>query len=113
MYTYALKLLQQPTEEPFSFYTFRYEAQIVKYVQPAQNISFIFRDGYEKIWRNIADKEGLDIRFNQEIYAIRRKFDKVILKIQTRTSLDTVQCGFLIWAAPITPEFLRFPIVTF
>ena len=72
------------------------------------NSFFHIRDGFEKIWRNIVKKENLQIKFNQIVYSIRRKYDRVLLKIQSGSSLDVVRCDFLIWGGPINPEFLRY-----
>ena len=87
MYTYALRVLNVSTEEPYN--------------------NFMFRDGFEKIWSNIVKIENLNIKFNQIVYSIKRKYDKVLLKIQSGSSLEVVRCGFLIWGGPINPEFLR------
>ena len=76
-------------------------------------INFDIRDGFEKIWRNIVEKEKLDVKFNQIIYSIRRKYDRVLLKIQSGTKLEVVKCGFLIWGGPINPDFLRIADATY
>ena len=53
------------------------------------------------------EKEELNVQFNQIVYSIRRKSDRVLLKIQTGSKLEVVKCGFLIWGGPINPDFLR------
>ena len=53
-----------------------------------------------------AKKENLDVKFNQDLYSVKRKCDRVLLKLWTGSSLETVSCDFLIWAAPMK-EFLR------
>ena len=37
---------------------------------------------------------------------MKRKYDRVLLKLWTGSSLETVSCDFMIWAAPMK-EFLR------
>ena len=51
---------------------------------------------------NIVKKENLNIKFNQIVYSIKRKYDKVLLKIQSGSSLEVI-----IWGGPINPDFLR------
>ena len=58
------------------------------------------------IWETIVEKENLDVKFNQDIYSVKRKYDRVLLKLWTGSSLETVLCDFIIWAAPMN-EFLR------
>ena len=71
------------------------------------NLKFnFFRKGYEIIWKTIVKKENLNIEFNQDIFAVERKFNKIILKLWKGTSFETVSCEFLIWAAPMK-HFLR------
>ena len=52
------------------------------------------------------EKENLDVKFNQDIYSVRRKDDKVFLKIWEGSYLKTITCDFMIWAAPMN-AFLR------
>ena len=59
------------------------------------------------------EKEELNVKFNQIVYSIRRKFDRILLKIQTGSKLDVVKCGFLIWGGPINPDFLRIADTTY
>ena len=58
------------------------------------------------IWKTIAEKENLNIKFNQDLYSVKRKYDRVLLKLWTGSGLETVSCDFLIWAAPMK-ELLR------
>ena len=58
------------------------------------------------IWKTIAEKENLNIKFNQDLYSVKRKYDKVLLKLWTGSGLETVSCDFLVWAAPMK-ELLR------
>ena len=58
------------------------------------------------IWKTIVKKENLDVKFNQDLFSVKRKDDRVLLKLWTGSSLETVSCDFLIWAAPMK-EFLR------
>ena len=37
---------------------------------------------------------------------MKRKYDRVLLKLWTGSSLETISCDFMIWAAPMK-EFLR------
>lgn len=82
MFLYVTRLLGQTPDEPFNLYT--------------------MKNGFEKIWQTIAEKEELDIRFNTEIYSVRRNFNKIILKLWVENTLQTEICGFLIWGAPMT-----------
>ena len=58
------------------------------------------------IWKTIVEKENIDVKFNQDIYSVKRKYDRILLKLWTGSSLETVLCDFIIWAAPMK-EFLR------
>ena len=66
----------------------------------------VFREGYEKIWKTIVEKENLDVKFNQNIDSIKRVDNRVSLEIWSGTFLKTVSCDFMIWAAPMK-DFLR------
>jgi len=83
---YALRSLRVPKSEP--------------------NDVYLFRDGYEKIWKTIVEKENLNVKFHQDIYSLRRKNSKVLLKLWTGSFLETISCDFLIWSAPMK-EYLR------
>ena len=50
--------------------------------------------------------ENLNVQFNQDIYLVKRQYDKVLLKLWTGSYLKVVSCDFMIWAAPMK-EFLR------
>ena len=71
-----------------------------------KNLKNDFRNGYEKIWKTIVEKENLNVKFNQVIEAVSRKYDEVVLKLWTGSYLEVVPCGFLVWAAPMK-EYLR------
>ena len=83
----ALRLLEAD-ESPYSFYA--------------------FKQGFEKIWNTIVEKENLDIQYNINIVNIARSHygtyvdytigDSVYLKIEW--------CDFLIWTPPMT-EMLK------
>ena len=47
-----------------------------------------FRKGYEIIWKTIVKKENLNIEFNQDIFAVERKFNKIILPSSNDLYID-------------------------
>ena len=66
-----------------------------------QNIYFL-REGFEKVWKNIVEKENLNIEFNTDIYSLRRHNGNSILKIWEGSSLRSELCNFVIWTAPMS-----------
>eukprot|EP00092_Neocalanus_flemingeri_P103159 GFUD01131981.1.p1 GENE.GFUD01131981.1~~GFUD01131981.1.p1 ORF type:complete len:527 (-),score=102.25 GFUD01131981.1:408-1988(-) len=67
---------------------------------------YVLRDGFEKIWKNIVQKENLDIRFNTDIYSITRLQNRVALKIWKGSYLKPEHCDFMIWTPPMS-DLLR------
>ena len=64
---------------------------------------YILREGFEKVWKNIVEKENLNIEFNTDIYSIRRQSNgDSILKIWEGSSLRSELCNFVIWTPPMS-----------
>ena len=66
-----------------------------------QNIYFL-REGFEKVWKNIVEKEKLNIEFNTDIYSLRRHNGNSILKIWEGSSLRSELCNFVVWTPPMS-----------
>jgi len=65
------------------------------------------REGFEKVWKNIVEKEELKIEFNTDIYSVKRHGNgNSILKIWEGSSLRSELCNFVIWTPPM-PGLLR------
>lgn len=71
-----------------------------------QNFYFL-RGGFEKVWKNIVEKEKLNVKFNTDIYSLRRHNGNSILKIWEGSSLRSELCNFVIWTPPMS-ELLRY-----
>ena len=82
--TLALRALGQ-SRDPFSIY--------------------VFRDGFETIWKTIAEVEKLDIRFNSDIVKVERHYNGVDIHLYNNRVRHQEACGFIIWAAPIDEYF--------
>jgi len=83
--TYALAALKKD-KKPFSLFSLKY--------------------GYEHVWKTIAEKEKLDIRFQTDITSIQRKNNGVYLKTWQNFEAKTESCEFLIWTPEVT-QLLR------
>ena len=64
--------------------------------------AYFFKDGFEHIWKTIAEYEELDIHFNTDLYSVKRQSGNVILKFWNGSYLKEKVCNFLIWAAPMS-----------
>eukprot|EP00092_Neocalanus_flemingeri_P089300 GFUD01112994.1.p1 GENE.GFUD01112994.1~~GFUD01112994.1.p1 ORF type:complete len:612 (-),score=92.37 GFUD01112994.1:186-2021(-) len=67
---------------------------------------FYLKNGYEHVWKTVAQKEKLNIRFKTEIIGIQRKKSSVYLKTWQNFKPRTEVCDFLIWT-PEASELLR------
>ena len=67
---------------------------------------YVLRDGFEKIWKTIVDKENINIKFNTDIYSITRNENDIDMKIWEYSNLKNIKCDFLIWT-PEMNSFLR------
>ena len=65
---------------------------------------YVLRDGFEKVWKTIVDKENINIQFNTDIYSITRNKNYIDMKIWEYSNLKNIKCDFLIW----TPEMNTF-----
>ena len=64
---------------------------------------YFLREGFEKVWKNIVEKEKLNIQFNTDIYSLRiHSNGNSILKIWEGSSLRRELCNFVIWTAPMS-----------
>eukprot|EP00092_Neocalanus_flemingeri_P108385 GFUD01139200.1.p1 GENE.GFUD01139200.1~~GFUD01139200.1.p1 ORF type:complete len:607 (-),score=105.93 GFUD01139200.1:135-1955(-) len=61
---------------------------------------FILKNGFEKVWKSIFEKEKLDVRFQTDIVSLKRKTNGLYLKTWENFKAKTELCDFLIW----TPE---------
>ena len=67
-----------------------------------QNFYFL-KEGFEKVYKNIVEKENLKIEFNTDIYSLRRHGNgNSILKIWEGSSLRSELCNFVIWTPPMS-----------
>ena len=82
MAAYAYRILRVPTGE-------------------RQRFTFL-REGFEKIWKSLTEKESLKIKFNTDIYSLSRRNGKSVLKIWEGSATKTINCDFVIWAAPMS-----------
>ena len=67
---------------------------------------FVLKDGFEKIWKNIVDKEDLNVIYNVDIHSIRRAWNGIFMTFWKDSSLKTEHCDFMIWTPPM-PNFLK------
>lgn len=67
---------------------------------------YFLKNGYESLWKNIAQIEDLDIHFNADIYSVKRKSRGVDLMLRKDLLLERETCDFLIWTAPM-PALLK------
>lgn len=67
---------------------------------------FYLKKGYEHVWKTIAEKEKLNIRFETDIVNIHRKKNSIHLKTWQNFKARTEVCNFLIWT-PEASELLR------
>ena len=63
---------------------------------------YFLREGFETVWKNIVEKEKLNIEFNTDIYSLRRHNGNSILKVWEGSSLRSELCNFVIWTAPMS-----------
>ena len=72
-----------------------------------ENMSvYILKDGFELVWKTIVEKEKLDVRYNTDIYSIKRTSKGVDMEIWKDSNVKTVKCDFMIWTPEMT-DFLR------
>lgn len=64
--------------------------------------AYFFKNGFELIWKTIAEVEELDIHFNIDLYSVKRNSGNVILKFWKGSYLKEKVCNFLIWTAPMS-----------
>lgn len=64
--------------------------------------AYFFKNGFETIWKTIAEVEDLDIHFNVDLYSVRRSSGHVDLKFWKGSYLKETVCDFLIWTAPMS-----------
>ena len=79
-----------------------------------QNFYFL-REGFEKVWKNIVEKEKLNIEFNTDIYSLKRHNGNSILKIWEGSSLRSELCNFVIWTPPMSAllRYIHIPFLLF
>ena len=66
---------------------------------------YVLRDGFELIWKTIAEKEKLNIKFNSDIVRISRHHKGANIYLYKNFVRRRESCGFLIWAAPMEEYF--------
>ena len=67
---------------------------------------YIMKEGFEKIWNVVVEKEDLNIRYNADIFNLNRHYFGSDLHYAIGTDRFTEYCGFTIWAAPMA-ELLK------
>jgi len=61
---------------------------------------FSLKKGYENVWKTIAEKDKLNVRFKTDITSIERKSDGVYLNTYQNHKARSEFCDFVVW----TPE---------
>lgn len=67
---------------------------------------FSLKDGFEKIWKTIVEKENLNVHFHTDIVNIKRRENNIYLETWQNDNAQTEACNFLIWT-PHASELLK------
>ena len=64
---------------------------------------FIFRQGWEILWKTIVRVDNLDVRLNSDLVKVTRRGGRVFLDLAEESgAITTTVCDFLVWTAPMS-----------
>ena len=68
--------------------------------------AYVLKNGFEKIWTTIIEKENINVKYNTDIIGVVQGAHSADLHIWRNSKVETERCGFLVWTPPLS-ELLR------